>query len=160
MKRHNESDDESNFHESRFPKDARRQKILTSFNANNRELNDRIVFELADIELKSREDTGQSITESYLRGNLDREVCIARLKEQGYNLWWGSEALWYIIKVEKYSLTRQTPESSLLVADCIMEYVGGRSPLNKMLAKNQRSKISIIFDEDLVSKEFLFEWLK
>jgi hypothetical protein len=141
-----------------FSKDIKRKKIFSLFLENNRQFNKRIVFELIDLELKNKENNGQLITKDYLEGKLERESCIERLKEHGYNLWWSSEILWYIIQIESYSCSPHSSSLSVLSADCILELVNGN--LQKSgTPKHQQAKIMILIDEKLDAKEFSFEWI-
>jgi hypothetical protein len=143
-----------------FSKNTKRKKILSLFLENQKQFNAGIVFELIDLELKNKENKGQLITKDYLEGKLDRQSCLERLKEQGYSIWWSSEILWYIIRIELFTHTPHSPSLSVLSADCLLELVSGNYLAKNSKPKHQQAKITLLIDEELDVKEFSFEWIK
>jgi hypothetical protein len=86
-------------------------------------------------------------------------VCLSKLKSCGYNVWWSSETLWFIIKIEQYSVSQQPESLSSLSAECMMERACGSSIDKNARPKNQKSLVSLLLDEELNVKDFSFEWL-
>jgi hypothetical protein len=143
-----------------FLKEAKRKKIYEIYVQNNKELNERIVFELIDLELKDKENIGQLLTQDYLTGKIDRNSCLVKLEKNGFTLWWGSESLWYLIRIEKYTVTHDTPNLLTVIAECQMEFVSTRIIIHHQKLRTQHSKISLSIDEKLEVKEFEFEWIE
>jgi hypothetical protein len=141
-----------------FNKENKKNKIIDLYLQNNKQYNDRIVFELIDLELKSRENTGQQLTQEYLSGKLEREICLSHLHQQGFNKWWGNGSLWYVIHIEKYSITQDSMGTWKLIADCTMEYVNEKVIFQHKKQKTRKSKISLEFNESFSVSEFHFSW--
>jgi hypothetical protein len=141
-----------------FNKENKKNKIYDLYLQNNKQYNNRIVFELIDLELKSKENTGQQLTQEYLSGKLEREICLSNLHEQGFNKWWGNESLWYVIHIEKYSITQNSPITWKLIADCIMEYVNNKVIFQHQKQKTKKSKISLEFNVSFSVSKFHFSW--
>ncbi len=136
----------------------KRKKLSALFVQNGNRFDDRTVFDFIDLELKNRESIGQLLTQDYLGGKIDRETCIARLQENGFDKWWGRESLWYLIRVEKYSVTETVQDISNLIAECTMEYVSNRVIMQHKKQRTRKATIAFSYDGNFDVSEFCFQW--
>jgi hypothetical protein len=143
-----------------FPKIARQKKIYESIQKNDQKFNDRIVFELIDLELKSRENSGQLIIKDYLTGKINRGECLVKLENYGYNTWWESESLWYIIKINKYSISKNPEDFNLIISECLMEYLSNNNLYNRNKIQSKDAEVTLLFNDNLEVKEFSFTWIR
>lgn len=138
--------------------EKRKEKILASIRNNNGSLDQKTVFDFVDMELKQRENSGQTYIDLYLKGKEERDHCLAELERFGYKTWWESESLWYVIAVDRFSVSHVLPEESVLEASCVMEYVNCTIAAGRETVKRKRATVTINYDDELSVHAFSFVW--